>query len=324
MSFLCRSGLVCSAFVVLVSCRPAQGLPAQEVLDRSARASRELPSASFTVNATFTDSSPSGVTGAVNAQGRMEQGGRQMEWTADAQGTAAGGAGSFQWHAVVSVLVAAENEVYLLVRDLSADPPQPLLGTPLLQQFLGKWWRLPSRGSSPGVATVTPDPQLLVLQTQVIDVTRDRGLQTVHGRNAYHYDVAINHEKLFTFLLNIAKQRNQAVDASSLKASADAVDATGELWIDAETFSVLEVRWNLASHAGDHPLQVTFTMVVTPSSSAQPIQPPPDAVLLPVNPFGTDGPLLSPGAAVPFPSLMPSAGMDPSAPSSAFPTSDRG
>jgi hypothetical protein len=177
--------------------------------------------------------------------------------------------------------------VYLRIDELAVDPPHPSLSFAPLEAIRGRWVRMPASESSSLQTGVTPDPSFLRAQAQVITVTRDKGLQNIHGRDAYSYDVALNKEKLFAFLRASAAERNEAFDSSSAEAFATAFSATGGLWIDAADFFVHRLTWDMESKADDG-LTAKIDVEFTDHNKAPGIVPPPQAELM------SSGSLLAP------------------------------
>lgn len=280
-------GIVVCAASLLVSCAGEPGLPPGEVLDRAAQASRHLRSARFTAHADVTV--PSGasapLTIILTAAGRLQDGGQELQFSLTADGRTEGGA---SWHLEGDTIVAGEREVYANVHTFSLDPPHPLLQPLLLQQFTDIWWRLPHE---PAAATgvpiqVTPDPRLLRMQTEIVDVMRDHGRVRFGGRTTYHYDVALNRERFIRFLSEVARERGETQDQEAWKQWLEGLNASGELWIDAEDFILRGVQWKLLSADSARPFSATLRVELSDLNSAEPIAPPSDVRPFPGNPMG--------------------------------------
>lgn len=222
------------------------------------------------------------VQGTLQATGRMQHGGEQLQFalTGDGRAGPENSEQGYGWHVRADVVVAGENEVYLAVHELSTDPPDALLPPGFLQGLLGQWWRLPQRAAH-APAGITPDPKLLTMQTEVIDVARDRGIETHLGRQAYHYDTTINREKLLQFLEEVARERKEPPDRAGWEAMIAEADAQGQLWIDTETFFVLGLQWTITAQMKEKPLHIAVQMELSDVNAAPPIEPPSDARPLP-------------------------------------------
>lgn len=279
---LIRFSTVCCALLVLASCARPATLPPEEVLQRAARASREMPSARFTARLVLDgpDASPLPMHAELDAQGRMQHGGRQMAFSLEGSGNSGP---DTAWQGKAEVVIAGENDVYVLLREFTAPSSDETLSL-LIGQFLNQWWHLPPGETPPAAPGMTPDPQMLRMQADIVDVVRDRGLATVHGRSTYHYDVKLNPEKLQRFLEEVAKERGEPADAAEQKALTEGIDGTGELRIDADTFAVQGLRWTISSGDQSRPMTVHAEFDITDFESGEAIGPPKDARVLPLSP----------------------------------------
>lgn len=223
--------------------------------------------------------------GVVNAEGRIRDGGRQLQSTVSAAVERESPDVS-EWHALGDVIVASEQEVYLNVKEYASDPPHPLFSSPMLVAMQNTWWKLPQGQTAlPSAQGVTPDPVLLRMQVDVVEVTRDRGMTTIDGTDAYHYDVSMHPDKLRHFLEEVARQRGQEGDPDAWKRLSDATNAHGELWIEAKTFFLRRVRWTLEAGDAAKPLTVHLDVRLSDINQADPIIPPAGARELPLNPL---------------------------------------
>ena len=276
------------SMLILAACSHGSSMDPKEVLMHASKEGRNLQSASFGAQATFDTSfsDHSILRGTATMNGRMQQGGSQLDITFQASGNTEqkAPATSSSWKTNGELIVGGENEVYINVQDVAFNPPNPILSSPLLSQLLGKWWKLPSNGTDAAVR-VAPDPRILRMQSEVMDVVKDRGMSTVHGRQTYHYDVKINPEKLKQFLQQVSAEKKDKNPEKSWQTLVDSMDATGELWIDAETFFVQGLRWNISPKDAKQPMHVQFTLDLSDFNKSQPIQMPPTAHAFPSNPL---------------------------------------
>lgn len=224
-----------------------QALPSQEVLQKAAQASLALESARYELAGTFDTSDANDVKtkGTVNLRGVLQERGEQIQFDADISASTAHPEGDSVFAGNVSVVVAGSRDLYVRLNSFSAEGPNPVFNDRLVQQFSGKWWRVPTREDQAASVTLTPDPSLLHAQAQVVTVSRDRGLMELRGRSTYHYDVAVDPEKLVEYLGQVAAQREEPFDEQGVRQSIAELDATGELWIDAETYYVQRLQWNI-------------------------------------------------------------------------------
>lgn len=269
-----RRLIVLSALsLMLASCASQSDVPSEVVLNRSTQANSTLDSAAFDLDVLLNIPGAQGTTTVdAAASGVMQHGGTQLEFSVEAEGSSPAGG---QWSVLARFIVAGMNEVYAKVDELSMPSASAGPAAGQLAGFTGKWWLLPTASGTEGQPNVTPDPRMLRMQTEAIDVLRDRGIVSINGRQAHHYDVAVNPEKLATFL-------------SSLDAGAEPVDpaqfgevtVTGELWIDAETYILRRAEWRAESPVpGQDPLMTLYVdisdhntdLTVSPPADAQPL-----------------------------------------------------
>ena len=100
------------------------------------------------------------------------------------------------FHAVFEMIVATPGDTYVKVHELTSQPMHPLLAPDLLEIILGQWWILPSEESEGPDVMLTPNPNLIKAQSEVVRVTSDLGFDHIQGRMAYHYEVEVDSEKL--------------------------------------------------------------------------------------------------------------------------------
>ena len=159
-----------------------------------------------------------------------------------------------------------------------------MMDSPLFAQMLNQWWRLPSRKNDSGIP-VTPDPELLRAQAQVVTVRQDKGLATLDGQEVYDEEVSVDESKLLAYLAQVSEQRHESFDPQQWQKTLKSTDMRGELWIDAQTFFLRRIQWHISSNDSRKPMDLTFQIDLQSHNAADPITPPADAKLLPVNPF---------------------------------------
>lgn len=255
-------------------------------MQRAARATREIAQARFTANASFeTPLADGGATqGSLEANGRMTNGGEQLQFTVAAD-IAAEGPHASHWTLRGEVIVAGEKEVYVKMHEWSTDPAASVMPAPNIATLLGAWFKLPEPEGSGAPRAITPDPRFLRMQTDTVDVTHDRGRRARGGRTVYEYDVAVNREKLIAFLEAVAHERAEAVEEDAWRAFAATIEATGVLTIDAQTFHLQGVQWTIQSAAGAKPFTLTMDVRLSDINDVEPIAPPQGAIDLPESPF---------------------------------------
>lgn len=264
------------SLLVLAGCAArSERLPPEEVLRRATRTAQELSSVVFDAEGTFRGQN---LRGSLRSTGRLSEGGEQMAFTMDIQGDGlllgeqgAAIQGKFE------VVVMGGGEVYLRIDSLNIDPAY-LVPAGLSEMFGERWWLLPEGVvQTESQSTITPDPLLLKAQAEIIEVTEDLGWDEISERKAYHYRVGIDRERLLFFLHTLAEAKGKSTDTLSTAAPFDVLDFSGELWIDAERFTIQRLSWDITQRGGGGTLG-TVRMRFGDHGAAPPIVPPSDAV----------------------------------------------
>lgn len=263
--------LITAAILLLAGCRRAGEFPPAEVLRRATIASRQLQSAQFDARiAVASTAAPMRGNATATLSGRLTNGGEQTAWSValDASFGSANRETTVRLNA--DVMVAFQQDAYIHLRSFDLSGMQ---GMPEVAALEGKWWKLPVAERQPSVQSVTPDPRFLHAQADVVRVIRDRGIETIRGRDAYRYDVGIDPDKLVAFLEQAATESGKPFDRARSAADLDRYDAKGELWIDAETFRVHRIVWMIKDKDSSR-LQLELQVDLTQHDSAPPITPP--------------------------------------------------
>jgi hypothetical protein len=190
-------------------------------------------------------------------------------------------------HAELDTVSIESQRFYLFVRSLSSTPDGGIFDPASAKRLLGVWWEF-SPPEDGGELSIAPSPRLLQAQASVVQVTRDLGVEEIAGISAYHYAVALDPDRFFAYAQALALERNEQIDESALRAQIVSLQATGELWISAEDFHVLRVRWEIPSVRLPEGslLRVDFTASLSQHGSASIVempsesQPFPDAATL--------------------------------------------
>lgn len=264
--------------LALAACAKQTGLPAEEVLNRSSVANRGLLSAHIVVTARI--SSVDAATGSLDAsgivEGNMQQGGNQLDVAFSTQGVRSTGQQSLTWKATGRVIVLSPQESYMSVENIETSPTLPMFALPEFQNFIGTWYKLPST-SAPS-PTLTPDPRLLRLQSDAVRVIKDHGIQHIDGKNMYHYEVAIDPQRLSAYL------QESGESSEDVLAQLSKYDATGELWIDENTFLLTKAVWNIKQKDVEGPV-LTLSMSLSDPGLQVTVTAPADAKPLPQTPL---------------------------------------
>ncbi|HVW66355.1 MAG TPA: hypothetical protein VHA78_01330 [Candidatus Peribacteraceae bacterium] len=269
----------CTLFL-LASCIQQSPLPPDQVLQKATEEMGTLNSAHFNLHATVSGNTqilPANLDGVIDASGDMQNGGNQLSFTVHADLQQASDS-TTRFNGQADIVVAGQNDVYMKLDSLTVTPESALLPQALILQLLDQWWHMPSGSGAIVQTDVTPDPNLLRMQTQVITVRKDDGMTSVAGRRSYHYDIGIDPDKLTQYMKEIERRRNspgQPPDLSSL-------NAQGQIWIDASTYDVRQLTWNLSSTNPAQPFQATIVVTLTNQNAPVTITPPAGAKPFPV------------------------------------------
>lgn len=249
-------------------------MPAVEVLRRATRASETLQSARYSLIAEMSGGvAPMAGRADVRMDGILQGGGRETQFALRVDAMVDTDGQESRMHAEGDVFLEWGGDTSVFLRSLEMPGSDPEAESALL----GSWWKIASANGGAPPAAVTADPRLLRAQSEVVRVTRERGTATLRGRTAYRYDVTLDPDKLATFLNAAAEARGQVPDAAALRAQLAAYDASGELWIDTETFHVHRVVWRIAPRSGADGIALRMTADVRDHDVAPAITPPADA-----------------------------------------------
>lgn len=257
--------LLCGS-IVLVSCSRQGTLEPPEVLKRAGEQAQALSAAHIDASYTYhgTSSYMTGVFDvAGNINGTLQNGGQQLSATVDA--TIKRVDDNQQLNTMIlrgTITETAPNETYVNIDTLSIDPPTPLLDDRFIAAIQHQWLRLPQSHSATGamMSGVTPDPSFLRMQTQVITVTKDHGFANVGGHTDYVYDVTLDRQKLMEFLTQMRHSNGSNVPVQN---PLDSMAASGRVWIDADTFDIHRIVWDLHSLTAAEPLSAHLDVTVT-------------------------------------------------------------
>lgn len=259
------SALAVSAFV-LAACNQS-ALPSEEVFSRAMTAIRGFTSSDFVLHARAEENGTE--QWKADATGRMASGGKQLQFDIKLD---MGPRTSFDG----SVLIPAENEVYLKVAGISMGDFAP----PMPDSLSGTWWKLPAGSGALTAVPVTPDPSFLTMQMETLKITKEHGIERINQRRAYKYDVTMDEARLFTYLQTVEQDRGGEFQRQEWQSYLDSHDFTGTLWIDAESFLPDRIQWTVTSSPAANPrtglsLDVTFanqneTISIVPPATSSP------------------------------------------------------
>ena len=129
-------------------------------------------------------------------------------------------------------------------------------------------------------------------------MVKDRGVTTIDGASVRHFDVVLDSEKLLAYIEQLAAARQETIDREGMSRAIENLQATGEMWIDAETYALRRVLWTIESlQTAQGVLSGSFTAHLSEFDTAPIITPPADAqVLSPASFFGLTDVQQEPGA----------------------------
>ncbi len=264
----------------LVACTPQESIPMMdpdEVLKRSAEASRNLESADYTATVQF---SVGGANNTIQAQGNtritgsLQNAGEQLHFMIDGSADGKDMGGDFSINGKLEIIVAGKDEVYLRVHSLTSSTEHSLFKSEIIEKISGQWFQLPMAGNSKNLTAVTPDPGLIQAQTEVVKVMEEKGIKTVNGRKTYHYKVAVDHDRLLAYLQRAADEKGEELYAENVRDIVDNVIMEGELWIDTETFYIQKLKWDITNGDEEEGTVISFAVTMKNHNSADPITPP--------------------------------------------------
>jgi len=266
------------------------GSQAAEVLRQAAEKSRTLQSARFSVNGLFQmegGTLPS--AGTFDLKGSMQDAGSTVSLDADIDTIITPGGNRsqlFRVRGAGSVILLSQKDLYFRLASLTTEPASSLFQPELINLLIQRWWLLPSAPSQQGLGSLpggemTPSPNVLRVQSQVVRVVKDLGLTTMEGKSAYHFQVTIDSEKLLQYFEEVARSRNEPFDKEKFLESTKDFSALGEMWIDQESLFLRQVQWSITRFRwGDAMVTTSFTASFFDFNSAPPITPPKDAQAL--------------------------------------------
>lgn len=250
-------------------------LQPDEVLRRAAAAATALESARYTLTGDVSFQGDGGTSQFHLAlQGILRDAGRESQTTAHVTGTAALGGERSSVDSTIELLAASPTDVFVRMQSLALTPPHSLLSSEQFQSLIGRWWRVPAaEGQAP--TPVTPDPSLLRAQAETVRVVKDHGVRNVSGGQAYVYDVTLDREKMLLFMQKSAETRGQPFKEDDARSFLESFDATGELQIDAATFVIRRVSWDIVPQSvSDKDFTASITVEFTDHGNAPSITPP--------------------------------------------------
>ncbi|PIQ76694.1 hypothetical protein COU78_05375 [Candidatus Peregrinibacteria bacterium CG10_big_fil_rev_8_21_14_0_10_49_24] len=280
-----RSVVFASCLSVVISAcsqvSDVQILSPEEVLKNAAQVSMDLETVRYDLSGDvhIVDANDVPTNGTMTMKGLIRDSGEQLQFSVDFSATTKYPEGDSSLSATVDVIIAGSEDLFVRLERYDLDGTNPFFNPELLDKFTGTWWKVPSRDNQVSSVSLTPNPRILHAQSQVISVLKDKGLATLQGRKMYHYDVRLDQDKMVTYLQQLAGEAQGEFDEAAVRASLADLEAKGEIWIDAETFAVQKLHWDIRQKLTNtnQQIQTSFTVNFSDHNNAPAIVPPTDA-----------------------------------------------
>ncbi|OIO53627.1 hypothetical protein AUJ46_04520 [Candidatus Peregrinibacteria bacterium CG1_02_54_53] len=279
----------------------------EKVMNLAAQKSRSLQSARLTGEGHFRITNGAiPASGTVELSGVLQDAGESLQISISIDSLlspAENRSQTFRLRGKGEMVVLGKKDLYFNIQSLATEPDDSLFQPELVALLAGQWWSVPSaspdEGTVPG-GTMTPTPNLLRAQSQVVRVVRDRGTTSMDGATVFHYDVAIDQDKLLAYLEQVAAARNETLDREQLAGSLMSLQATGEMWIDAETYVLRQATWTIEDlRMQQSAVDISFSIHLSDFDTAPTIAPPADAKLFaPASFFGIEAKQNVPGGSL--------------------------
>ncbi|MCF7844899.1 MAG: hypothetical protein K9M03_03675 [Kiritimatiellales bacterium] len=273
--------------VILSSCAAPERLPIDEVMALAARANQDIQSASFIIDGSYSiplNMLGGAISGDASMEGTLQDGGEYMQVSIQTEAIVSGVVEDTNAQVDFEVITTPHDETFIKINKLDTQPTYPLLVPLMINNLIGRWWEFPNKNTEPRDIMTTPDPRLLQAQSKVVSVIGDLGLDTIRGRSVYHYQVEVDREKLYDYLITLSEESAQDKSAADISAMLDGLNALGELWIDAESYYLQRIIWSVetVSPDSDEKMVITFTMDLMDHNESDPIVLPTDTDLFTV------------------------------------------
>lgn len=281
-----KRAFLCTTVILLVACNrqatEIAPLPAEQVMKNAAQASVLMESASYTMNANFTLIGTLGavISGEANLEGSLHQSGEHLQLHAKVSANIQDDTGDTSLQADANVIVMGTNQTYLRINDFTSSGEKTILPPMLVTSVRNTWLDLRSDVTTSPAAAVTPDPRLLYAQAQVVRVTSELSPAMIDNRIHYHYAIELDNEKFVEYLMQLSQDRGETFSKDELAEEYQDLHAEGEIWIDAQSFHVRRLLWDISpfvSQTGTS-IQAKISANFSDFNNAAPIQAPDNAI----------------------------------------------
>lgn len=266
------------AALVLCGCNVQQTniepLPAEQVMKNAAQASTLLESAKFEVAMQLKTVGGLGAVldGSALLHGTLHESGESVQLNAAVQATVQEELGTTDILANLDVVSIGSEEVYIRINEFTSSGERILLPPILVTAIKGTWLNIGS-GVESAPQSVTPNPRLLYAQAQVLQVTEELSPAMIDERIHYHYLVKVDNEKFIQYLHELSLESGEELSMEDLQLEYADLQVDGEIWIDAQTFHVRKLLWDIApfiSQTGTS-VEAKISAEFTKFNSAEPI-----------------------------------------------------
>ncbi len=224
--------VLCLSFA-LSACGRKADLPPEEVIRRAVIRSNTVESVAVSLSADMKTETSSALSGSIIMQAVIRSGGQA--WSADTSFQIESSAKRGHERASGRLVAVSPGTGKTYMRLESAEGS---LGQLLRKSFTGStngWMVYGTDSDAAPVHRGTPDPVMLSSYANALSVTENLGMQEdSQGRSVYHYHVALKPEGL------------ASLPQGGTPEAVGALTARGEMWIDAQDFSLRRVTWNVS------------------------------------------------------------------------------
>lgn len=245
--------MVLAAAGILAGCTLSGRPDPQALIGQAVRATQGLQSVDLDLQANIRLANPTLIIdGTLTATGAMIDGGKTLAASVSFVGDVGQSTANQPFSATVDVSYSAQGDVLARLSGIEGQGLQSWLPPAIQAAMMQRWVRV-VRGSTG--ALVTPEPQLLTVEAEALEVTEDMGDEIIGTTQTVHYALRLDPKKLRAYMQRAAADRGQTFSPETFEAELGAMDATGEVWIDPKTAYVHRLRWQV-SRDGPQPVAI--------------------------------------------------------------------
>lgn len=244
-----KRSILCIGTAVLSACSQTgttfEALPSSQVMKNAAQASVLLESVRYSIDATFDTISTLGmqVQGAIAMNGIMHNSGEHLQANIQLDADVVQQNETTTIQANADFVVRGSQEVYMRLQNYTVAGPEAFFPQVLTDAMKDTWLAVSTPEDQP--TSVTPSPRLLYAQAQIVSITEEYTPALLQDRMHYHYKAAVDPEKLIAYILQLSQENGEIVNEADLRKTYESVQIHGEIWIDAQTYHVGKIIWNI-------------------------------------------------------------------------------